>query len=139
MTIDGAILARLKAVTAITDIVGSGSSARIYAAKLPQNPVLEAITFQQISTPERVHAFGSDPGLVQARFQLDAWGNTYEESRDLADVIRGNGAGNAFSRFKGTQDSTIVDDILLDNEVPTFEDESGSYRTTQDYLIWYQE
>ena len=134
MTIDGAVLGRLNAVTAVTNIVG----ARIYAEKLPQGAVLEAITFKQISA-ERVHAFGSDPGLVRARFQVDAWASTWEKSRDLADAIRGNGAGNAFSRFKGTQDSTVVDDILLDNELATFEETSGTYRTMQDYLIWYQE
>ena len=87
MTIDGAILGRLKAVPAVTTIVGSGSNARIYAEKLPQTAVLEAITFAQISA-ERVHAFGSDPGLVRARFQLDAWASTWTKSRDLADAIR---------------------------------------------------
>ena len=138
MTIAGAVLGRLRAVTAITNIVGAGASARIYAPHLPQDPTLEAITFTQISA-ERMHAFGSDPGLVRARFQLDAWGNTWEESRLLAAAIVGNGAGNAFSRFRGTQDSTVVDDTLLDNEFSTFEDESGTYRTRQDYMIWYQE
>lgn len=138
MSIEGAILARLKAVTAITDIVGSGSSARIYAPHLPQRVVLEAIAFRLISAP-RVHAFGSDPGLVESRWQVDAWGKTYEEARDLGDAIRGNGAGNAFSRFKGTLDSTVVQDVLLDNEIPTFEDASGSFRNMQDYMIWYEE
>ena len=138
MTIDGAILGRLKAVTAITNIVGTGTSARIYAEKLPQDPTLEAITFKHVSG-DRIHAFGQDSGLVMARYQLDAWGNTWAESRDLADAIRGNGAGNAFSRFRGTQDTTVVDDVLLDNELATFEDESEGYRTVQDYLIWYQE
>ena len=134
MTIEGAILARLLAVTAITNIVGS----RIHAPHLPQNPVLEAIAFRLISAP-RVHAFGSDPGLVQARWQVDAWGNTYEEARDLGDAIRGNGAGNAFSRYRGTLDSTVIQGVLLENEIPTFEDVSGSYRNMQDYMIWYEE
>ena len=138
MTIEGAILARLKAVSAITDIVGLGANARIYAPDLPQDPTLQAITFRQISAP-RVHAFGSDPGLVGARWQVDAWGNTYKEARDLGDAIRGNGAGGALSRWSGTLDSTVVQDVLLENEIPTFEDESGSYRNTQDYLIWYEE
>ncbi len=138
MTIDGAILARLKAVSAVTAIVGSGTSARIHADHLPQDPTLEAITYRQISAP-RVHAFGSDPGLVQARWQIDAWGSTYEEARDLGDAIRGNGAGNAFSRFSGTLDSTVVQSVLLDNEIPTFQDDSGSYRNMQDYMIWYEE
>ncbi len=138
MTIDGAVLGRLKAVTAVTDIVGAGASARIYAKHLPQDPTLEAITFAQISA-ERIHAFGRDPGQVRARFQVDAWANSWEESRDLADAIRGDGAGSAFSRFRGTVDTTVIDDILLDNEIATFEDISGSYRTTQDYFLWYQE
>ena len=134
MTIEGAILARLLAVTAITNIVGS----RIYAPHLPQKPVFEAIAFRLISAP-RVHAFGSDPGLVQARWQIDAWGNTYEEARDLGDAIRGDGAGSAFSRWNGTLDSTVVQGVLLENEIPTFEDESGSHRNLQDYMIWYEE
>ncbi len=139
MTIDGAILARLKAVTAITDIVGSGSSARIYSPYLwPEHPVLEAISYRQISA-SRIHAFGSDPGLVRARWQLDAWGETYEEARALGDAIRGNGAGNAFSRFRGTLDSTVVQDVLFDDEVPTFEDVSGFFRNMQDFMIWYEE
>ena len=138
MTVDGAILGRLKAVTAITDIVGTGASARIYAEKLPQNTALEAITFRHISG-ERTHAFGKDSGLARARFQLDAWGNTWEDSRDLADAIRGDGNGSALSRFSGTQDTTVIDDVMLDNELSTFEDESEGYRTIQDYLVYYQE
>ncbi len=138
MTIEGAILARLIAVTAITDIVGSGSSARIYAPHLPQNPVLEAIAFRQISAG-RDHAMGQDTGVVSARWQLDCWGNTYEEARDLGDALRGDDAGSGFSRFKGTLDSTVIQDVLLENEIPTFEDESGSHRNMQDYMIWYRE
>ena len=38
MSVAGGILARLKATSAVTDIVGTGSNARIYAMHLPQNP-----------------------------------------------------------------------------------------------------
>jgi hypothetical protein len=117
----------------VTDLVGAGASARIYQLHLPQTPTLEAVTFQQISGP-RVHAFGSDPGLVQARFQVDSWGNTAEEAEDLAAATRG-----ALSRWRGTVDSTVVQDSALENEIPFFEDEAGHYRMFQDYLIAFEE
>lgn len=138
MTIDGAVLGRLKAVSAVTTIVGSGSSARIYALKLPQNPTLEAITFQQISGL-RAHAFGVDRGTVEARFQVDIWGNTHEEARDLADAIRGDGAASALSRWSGTQDSTVVQDVLLNTELVFYEEATEDYRVMQDYSIWFEE
>lgn len=133
MTIDGAVLGRLKAVTAITDIVGAGANARISQLHLPQTPTLEAITFHQISAV-RMHAFGSDPGLVTSRFQVDSWGNTPEESRVLGEAVR-----VGLSRFNGTVDSTLIHDVFLANEISFFEDETREYRVFQDYMIWFGE
>ncbi len=138
MTIEGAILARFKEVTAITDIVGAAGNARIYALQLPQHPTLEAITFHMVSAP-RVHAFSADPGLVMSRWQIDAWATTYELARTLADAIRGDGAASAFSRWSGTKDSTVVQAVFLDAERPAFEDQTGHYRNIQDYIVWYEE
>ena len=140
MSIDGALLARLKAVTAVTDLVGAGSAARIYALHLKQNPTLEAIVFQPISAV-RIHGFGTSRGTVEGRFQVDAWGNTFEEARDLADAIRGDGAASASSlhRFRGTLDSTVIQDVLLNTELAFYEDTDEDYRVMQDYTIWYEE
>ncbi len=142
MTIEGAILARLKAVTAITDIVGSGANARIYPEHLPQKPTLEAITFKLVSAP-RIHASGADPGIVRSRWQIDAWAKTYRAARDLGDAIRGDGAASAFSRWSGTLDSTAVQDIFLENELPLTEPGGGEgdmlYRNSQDYMVHYKE
>lgn len=142
MTIEGAILARLKAISNVTDIVGSGSNARIYAEHLPQNPVFEAITFKLIDAP-RIHASGADPGIVRSTWQIDAWAKTYKAARDLGDVIRGDGAASALSRWSGTLDSTVVQDIFLENELPVTEPGAGEedmlYRNMQEYDIHYKE
>jgi len=142
VTIEGAILARLKAITAVTDIVGSGANARIYAEHLPQRPVLEAITFKLINT-DRIRASGADPGIVISVWQIDAWATTYKAARDLGDAIRGNGAASALSRWSGTLDSTAVQDVFLENELPLSEpgvgEEDMLYRNTQDYEIHYKE
>ncbi len=142
MTIDGAIWARLKAITAVTDIVGSGANARIYAEHLPPTPVLPAITYK-LASAVPIHASGADPGIMRSRWQIDAWATTYKAARNLGDAIRGNGAANAFSRWSGTLDSTTVDDIFLENELPFTERgvgvEQTLYRNTQDYMVHYKE
>lgn len=139
MSVAGGILARLKAVSAVTDIVGSGSSARIYAMHLPQKPTLEAVVFQKISTPEVVHAFGADPGLVEERWQVSSWGNTFAEAKTLAAAVK-----TALSRYSGTSDSTVFQGIFHDggadfDEEPINENSARVYRSQHDYLIWYEE
>ncbi len=142
MTIEGALLARLKELSAVTTLVGSGSSARIYFEPLPQNPVFDAIVITMVSAP-RVHASGADPGIVRARVQVDAWSKSYEGARDLGDAIRGDNAASALSRWSGTKDTTVVDDVFLENEQALTEVGVGAddrlYRNSQDYMVHYKE
>ena len=142
MTIEGAILARLKEVSAVTTLVGSGSNARIYFEPLPQKPIFDAIVIVMVSAP-RVHASGADPGIVRARVQVDAWSKSYEGARDLGDAIRGDNAGSALNRWSGTKDTTVVDDVFLENEQPLVETGAGEegrlYRNSQDYMVHYKE
>lgn len=139
MSIAGGLLARMKAVSAVTDIVGTGSSARIHAMHLPQKPTLEAVVFQRISTPIVVHAFGADPGLTEERWQVSAWGNTFLEAKTLAAAVK-----TALSRYSGTSDSTVFQDILHDggadfDEDPINENTPRVFRSQNDYLVWYEE
>ena len=48
MTVEGAIVSRLKADSAVSAIVGS----RVYRLKLPQQPTLPAIRLQRVSRVE---------------------------------------------------------------------------------------
>ncbi len=143
MTIEGAILARLKAITAVTNIVGTGANARITFEHLPPDPIYEAIVVKLVSAP-REHASGSDPGIVRSRWQIDAWADTYEKARDLGDAIRGDNAGSALNRWGATLDGTKVDDAFLENELPFTEPQAGKpdeplYRNMQDYMVHYKE
>ncbi|KKL51594.1 hypothetical protein LCGC14_2293960, partial [marine sediment metagenome] len=80
---------------------------------------------------------------LRSRWQIDAWAKTYKAARDLGDAIRGDGAASALSRWSGTLDSTAVQDIFLENELPLSEpgvgEEDMLYRNTQDYMVHYKE
>ena len=95
--------------------------------------------FQKVSTPEVVHAFGTDSGLVEERWQVSAWAKTFAEAKTLAAAVK-----TALSRFRGTSDGTVFQGILHDggadfDEEPVDEDTSRVYRSQHDYLIWYEE
>lgn len=129
MAVEYAVRARLKAVTAITNIVGN----RIYPNLLPQDVTLEAITYRKVSAPH-VHAFGSDAGLSNPRFQIDAWADVYTEVITLAAAIQ---AG--LSRFRGTIAGEVIQDVMLLNELDIYEQDRRIHRVMMDFEVWHTE
>lgn len=134
--IQEAIFARLTAYAGLTSLVGT-SPARIYYRILPQDPVYPAVTYAMVSAP-REKAMGSDPGIVNARVQFDAWDNDPDSVRDVAEQIR-----KALERWRGvTAFSTTVQDTFIDNMQepgPELVDSQPVFRVITDVQIFYTE
>lgn len=128
-TVEDAVGARLAATSGVTDL----TSTRIYAMHLPQRPTLPAVTYRKLSGP-RIHAMSADPGVAHPRFQLDAWGKTYEAAKDLQAAVNA-----ALSRWRGTQSGVTILASFLKNELDIYEDESGDYHAISDFVIWHRE
>ena len=120
MTIEGALLARLTGAAGLAALVG----ARVYALEAKQGDALPLVTFQRISS-ERFHNWGADAGVKGERWQFDAWGRTYDEACDVAEQIEA-----ALSRFSGTADSTVIQDILFESDTDTRDGEARPSGTT---------
>lgn len=137
--IGAAIKARLEAVSAVTDLVGSGAAARIYPIRLPQTPTLEAVTYQVVSAPPRPMAMGDDVQRAQKRVQVSSWGNTYAEAMALREAVR-----DALQRWTGTAGGVVVHHIGVENEFDVFEDDVGqggvgAWVGHMDFLVWMTE
>lgn len=118
--------------TDITDIVDY----RIYPQKLPQNPTLPAITFNQVSAV-RAYQLSGPAGKARRRISINCWGTTYKSASELAEVVRG-----VLEPFDGYWADTNIGHIQLDNEFDLFEEEAGTtgvYRVVQDYIIAHLE
>jgi hypothetical protein len=111
----------------------TGAEDRVYSLVLPQNPAYPAISFQQISAT-RTHAMGSDGPLVRVRVQVNSWGRTYADARTLAGEVL-----TRLNRFKGESGGIQVLDVLLDNELDTYEMDADVRRVVQDYTIFVEE
>lgn len=106
--IENAIYQRLSGFAGLQALIGNPG--RVYPHLMPQNPLYPAVTYFKIAGPREV-AMGTDPGIVHGRFQIDAWGLTYLNTRDVGEQVR-----LALERFRGTLDTTVILDSFIDEE-----------------------
>ena len=129
MTVEADLFARISTYAGFAALAGT----RVYFVSAPQNAHEPYATFSRISS-ERHHLMGNDAGVVHARFQFDAWGNTPDSARALLEVLR-----QAIQRHSGTNTVTI-DDILLENDLDhEKEDDSKTYHSSIDGIVIYRE
>lgn len=89
---------------------------RIYPKERPQGSAVPAVTYHQITGP-RVSAMGSDPGIVQALYQVSCWASeastrsAYENAQNVVTQVRA-----ALQRFRGTVNGVEILDCFLEDE-----------------------
>lgn len=117
---------------------------RIYPLRLPQVPVLPAITYQFISGFRTFTLDGPD-GLSRPRVQFDVFASTYLSMETVFELLRKR--LNGFRGTIGTSPQTLILGIFFDNERDFFEFDgdqgsgsgTGIYRRSSDYFINYKE
>jgi hypothetical protein len=127
--IEEAIPARLEAVPAVTDLIGT----RIYPTRAPEGVTRPFATFQRISST-RERAFGQNPGLAGPRFQITAWATTYGEAVTVANAIR-----QALERYRGTILGIVIQDVFVDTDQDLRDDEAQLYGKSTDFFVHHLE
>jgi len=136
MSLDAALQAILTGDAGVAALVGT----RVYAVTAPQGDTLPDITYQRIAS-EPVHA-RTEPGLIRAEVQVDCWAATLAAAAGVRDAVVA-----ALSRYSGTAGSTVIQDALLMNDweghdtesVPVGATDTGVYRRTLEFAVWYEE
>lgn len=106
---------------------------RVYPLTMPQDPTYPAVTFGRVSAARHLESTGPS-GFVAARFQVDAYAESYAAAIIQAQSIRGTLDG-----VRGTWGDTVVAVSALDGERIEFESETALYRVSLDFTIHYQE
>ena len=141
MTLEEAVRARLLAITAVTDLVGT----RIYILTLPQTPTWPAIRVALIDEPV-TSAVDGETALAQARIQVDAWvdataADPYTAAATLATAIHGNGSYTAPTGLEhwhgaiGSPAVTVKGMERIDRTVSHEIDVERLVRVRQDYRV----
>ena len=128
-TVETAVGARLAATAAVTAI----TSTRIFAEHLPDDEVLESVTFEMIDA-EREHSFGADTGNVQSLFEVTSYAAKKVEAKTLAVAVH-----SALSRWSGTQSGVTIDASFLEGSRDEFDPETRMHTVISDFTIWSRE
>lgn len=131
MSIEGAIYARLSNYSALAALV----SDRIYPVHLPQDSALPAVVFQKVSGIP-VPALVADTDLIEARYQVTCIAESYDAAtgvKAVADQVRA-----ALRRYKGTLDSTKIEDVQIIDETDLYDDDDKLYLVAIDVFTTYR-
>lgn len=124
----------LVANTAVTSIVGS----RIYPVLAPASAAVPFVTWRR-SSVQREQTLGRPAGMPRVTVEYSIYGNTYEQTRELADAMR-----LVLDGYGGTADNTEVKQTSLEDESDDFATLAGAdlppvYQVTQRYDVWWNE
>lgn len=126
----------------VTDLVGSGSAARIYPILAPQGKAFPRITYQVIDSPGTQQLDGP-AGIYHPRVQIDCWSRgDYKTAQDLADAIVGDPGNLKLDGYRGTLGGVVVQGCHLieqrdDFESPASASDVGIYRVSLDFKVWH--
>lgn len=130
---------RLKAVGGVTALVGSGTSARIYADVLKENCTMPAILYYE-SGGESSEYLQGIAGRRRAVYHVLAYGATRAAANELADTIRTKALN---TNFRGLFGSTRVDTVSCSTNrnsgFETLANNTYRYWCERVYDIWHAE
>lgn len=106
---------------------------RIYPDILPQNPVLPAITIQQLTSDVYDNIQGYS-GLEKAYMQIDVWAKTATSRNTVAEALR-----LAICGYTGIQSGVKIQGIRLESRLDLHEPEIDNYRKVNRFEVWHRE
>jgi len=119
-------------VTLLTDAtISLYVSDRVYALEIPQGEAVPAIVYHRIYT-DRIRALSDDTDMVMARFQITIHGDEFLKNKTITNAVRAK-----LQRYTGTVNSTIIDDIKIENEIDLSENEN--FQSILDIYVTYRE
>jgi hypothetical protein len=133
------LVAKLKATTAITDIVGSKIFPIMAPVKKKGKPVVTIppyITYQTISDQSENHSTGATE-TNHCRMQIDLWASTYADAKTLATAVK-----TALKNWTDNTGSPVISSCHYENgndlpDPPLPGQEVQVHRVSQDYFLWY--
>jgi hypothetical protein len=134
MDIYEALVARLKADTAVVALVGS----RIYPDEVPQGKLHPAVFYMTVSDIKS-HYLTEQSSLESPNIQFTTYADTKDGAAAVAEAIKAS-----LSDFQGTLSGITIQCIRLINELPSsYKQTTGSAGTTTFYThdlefeAWY--
>ena len=127
---DQAIYSILSGYAPLVALVGTD----IYATFAPQNVSTPYLVFRG-GDPERHSAMGSDTGLVDETYTLEAYAQTITDAKNIIQQVRA-----VCQRYSGTVGAVVVQQIFMDpGSFDDYDYETELYISSVDLHAWWEE
>jgi hypothetical protein len=127
------MVARLKAVSAVTDIVGSGTSARIRPLRRNQGGALPAVVYDQVGG-YRANVTDGTSTTAESRFRVHCLADSYAGAHALSEAVEGALSGWNDSS-SGVWHLTMGPQDGPDETLPG--QDAAEFAMVQDYAVWH--
>jgi hypothetical protein len=112
---------------------------RVHLGTAPAGATMPFASFQVVSESERWPTLNGVSGLGHPRVQVDCYGKTFREAKELSEQIRA-----AIDGYRGTQAGVAIDSCMKAGEQYLPEPDRSNtdtllHRVSVDYSIIYQE
>ena len=127
------MVTRLKAVSAVTDLVGASTAARIRPMRLNQADELPAIVYQLVGSYRSNITTGTST-TASSRFRVHCLDDSYDGVHVLSEAVEGalsgwnDSASGVWHLDMGPQDGP-------DETLPG--QDAAEFAIVQDYLVWH--
>jgi hypothetical protein len=117
-------------------VSGMVGGARIYHVRLDQDVVEPSVVFVKVSETGDYHLAG-DSGLGLLRMQIDAWAQKSDQATELANAVYDRLTGARTRVELGGADYVDLRGVFLANGRDDYDDVVQLFRTSRDFIIWY--
>lgn len=105
----------------------------VYPLRLPEDATLPAVVYQQVSGP-REYSHDGEAGPHRARWQMTAWGESYEDAKaTAASVVT---AVSAWDDDSGTYVERVV--AFIENEIDLYDEAAQLYYVPVDAVVLFE-
>ena len=130
--IRGPLRSYLLADASVSALVGG---VRVHAQRLPQDERDPSVVYNRISEVGDYHLL-SDSGLGQVRMQVDSLAQDPDLATQLSNAVYDRLTGSN-SQWSDGSTTVNVRGVFLSSGRDDFDETTGMYRQSRDYVIWY--
>jgi len=116
-----------------TQVSNLASATSIWAVLAPSTATRPYLTFEVLNeSPTSV--MGADTTPTECYFQVSIFADTFLEIVNITDDVRA-----ALTRYSGTTNSVVVQDIFYEQRNDVFTEQELTYQRVLDFRMYYEE
>ena len=116
-----------------TQVTNLATTTSIWAILAPSDAAKPYLSYE-VLTEQPVNVMGRETAPTEVLFQVNIFTDTFLQTVNVTNDVR-----TALTRFSGTTNSVVVQDIFYENRNDNFDESDRDYQRTLDFRMGFEE